>query len=78
MSCNRCLTSPVAPNSGGSVPLFDSARQPLLEGGDKNPPLFRFISKPSTALISMAGMGSAGSRDRLPHRRNARRSRLAH
>ena len=42
--CRGCLTSPVAPNSEGSVPLFDSARQPLLEGGDKNPPQFRFIS----------------------------------
>jgi hypothetical protein len=30
----KCLTSPVAPNSGGNVPLFDSARQPLLKGGD--------------------------------------------
>jgi hydroxymethylpyrimidine pyrophosphatase-like HAD family hydrolase/orotate phosphoribosyltransferase len=43
-SCfNRCLTSPIAPNSGGSVPLFDSARLPLLEGGDKTT-LAGFIS----------------------------------
>jgi hypothetical protein len=32
---SRRMTSPVAPNSEGSVPLFDSVRQPLLEGGDK-------------------------------------------
>src|SRR5215471_12735015 len=33
--CEKRMTSPVAPNSEGSVPFFDSARQPLLRGGDK-------------------------------------------
>jgi hypothetical protein len=42
--CRACAARPVAPNSGGSVPLFDSTRQPLLRGGDKNPPLFKLIS----------------------------------
>jgi len=42
--CERCLTSPAAPITEGSDPFVRSARRPLLEGGDKNPPQLRFIS----------------------------------
>jgi hypothetical protein len=48
--CRPCAARRVAPKSRGSVTLFDSARQPLLRGGDKNPLVFKSISSPRGSI----------------------------